>query len=460
MIELPYFADALTLYSRLEGFGNAVLLESGGDGDRARWDIIGSGSIPDADITLDSALSVPQTLERVHAARTAIVERLGPIDASEHREADATLPFHGGYIGHFSYELGRRLHGLAPAATAMPLAVVRYYPWAVVQDRENERSWLTGTCPDALKEHLRRALEKPADGPETCDNFQLDAPFAGPWTRDHFRTCLAQVHEYLLGGDCYQINIGQPFKAPYRGDLKPAYAALRRVARAPFSAYFPLEERRALLSVSPERFLQVRNGTVETRPIKGTRPRHVDAEQDRKAARALLASPKERAENLMIVDLLRNDLGRFCATGSVEVDQLYRLESYATVHHLTSVICGRLDAGIEPIDLLLGCLPGGSITGAPKRRAMELIDELEPEARQSWCGTIFYLSRDGQMDSSITIRSLFADGHTLTCWAGGGLVVDSEADAEFREQQHKVGALLACLETACAAGPTSCRGCS
>lgn len=448
MIELPYFADALKLFSCLEGFGNAVLLESGGESDQARWDIIASGSIPDADIVLDSALSAQQTLEHVNAARGAIVERLQPIDARGQCETDTTPPFHGGYIGHFSYELGRRLHALPPAATAMPLAVVRYYPWAVVQDRENERSWLTGTCPGATEEHLRRALENPDVGPKSCSSFQLDAPFAGPWTQDHFRTCFAQVHDYLLGGDCYQINIGQPFTAPYRGDLKSAYASLRRVARAPFSAYFPLGNRRTLLSVSPERFLQVRNGVVETRPIKGTRPRHADAQRDRNAAQALLASPKERAENLMIVDLLRNDLGRFCATGSVEVDQLYRLESYATVHHLTSVIRGRLDAGVEPIDLLLGCLPGGSITGAPKRRAMELIDELEPEARQSWCGTIFYLSQDGQMDSSITIRSLFGDGQTLTCWAGGGLVADSLADAEYQEQQDKVGALLACLENA------------
>ena len=200
------------------------------------------------------------------------------------------------------------------------------------------------------------------------------------------------------------------------------------------------------MSLSPERFLTVDDGRVETRPIKGTRPRRADPRADRAAARELVASEKERAENLMIVDLLRNDIGRFCDTGSVHVDELFRLESYRTVHHLVSVVSGRLRAGYGAVDLLLGCLPGGSITGAPKHRAMQIIDELEPEARELWCGTLFYLSRHGRLDSNIMIRTLVADGNRLTCWAGGGLVNDSRAADEFQEQRDKVGAFLDCLE--------------
>ena len=225
-----------------------------------------------------------------------------------------------------------------------------------------------------------------------------------------------------------------------------AYDRLRGIARAPFSALLPLDEDHLLLSLSPERYLTTDGQTVETRPIKGTRPRSNDEAIDAAAARDLLSSEKERAENLMIVDLMRNDLGKFCETGSITVDELFGLESYATVHHLVSVIRGQLRHDTTPLALLLGCLPGGSITGAPKRRAMEIIDHLEPASRQAWCGSIFYWSRHGRMDSSITIRTLFNQAGELHCWAGGGLVHDSQARAEYRELEHKVGAFLRCLE--------------
>jgi para-aminobenzoate synthetase component 1 len=198
----------------------------------------------------------------------------------------------------------------------------------------------------------------------------------------------------------------------------------------------------SLLCLSPERFLTVRAGEVETRPIKGTRPRGATAQRDRAAAQALLASEKERAENLMIVDLLRNDIGRFCRPGSVRVEALFEIESYATVHHLVSSVRGNLAPDVTPLQLLLGCLPGGSITGAPKHRAMEIIDELEPASRQAWCGTVFYLSRDGRLDSNVAIRTLFNEGQELVCWAGGGLVADSRATSEYAEQYDKVGAFL------------------
>lgn len=442
MLEIPFQSDPLPLYRNLEDLGGAVLLESHGSSPQARWDILAAAPSPQDSAVLPSSLSATETVSAVDTFRRRVARQLD-------KETDATsdLPFTGGFIGHLSYELGRRLQGLPPQRTRMPIAVLRHYPWAIVQDRRSERSWLVGEVPSRLGEQIKSWATLPAAGKSPlAERFRLTSAFQSAWSKAEFRERFERVREYVLSGDCYQINIGQPFKAGFHGDPLGAYAALRKVANAPFSAYLPLGNGSALLSLSPERFLQITGDTVETRPIKGTRPRSPNRDLDEEQARALLHSPKERAENLMIVDLLRNDLGRHCETGSIRVDELYRLESYATVHHLTSVIRGTLRRGTSPLDLFLGCLPGGSITGAPKRRAMELIDELEPEPRQSWCGNVFYLSNSGRMDSSIAIRTLYADEQTLTCWAGGGLVIDSEADAEYQEHLDKVGALLASLE--------------
>jgi len=196
------------------------------------------------------------------------------------------------------------------------------------------------------------------------------------------------------------------------------------------------------LSSSPERFLRVEDRAVESRPIKGTRRRVSDPVEDRRLAEELAESEKDRAENIMIVDLLRNDLGKSCAVGSVEVPQLFTVESYTTVHHLVSTIRGRLADELDAADLLRGCFPGGSITGAPKLRAMEIIEELEPFRRTVYCGSIGYLSCDGKMDTNIAIRTLVHCAGKMYCWAGGGIVADSELDEEYRESLDKAAAML------------------
>jgi para-aminobenzoate synthetase component 1 len=201
-----------------------------------------------------------------------------------------------------------------------------------------------------------------------------------------------------------------------------------------------------VLSSSPECFLTLRSGQVETRPIKGTRPRRPDPAEDARQVAELSASPKDRAENLMIVDLLRNDLGRVCRPGSIRVPDLFRVEHYATVHHLVSTVTGELAAGRDALDLLAACFPGGSITGAPKRRAMEIIQELEPAARGLYCGSLGYLGVDGDMDLNIAIRTLTVADRVAEFWAGGGLVADSRADDEYRECGHKARALRETLE--------------
>jgi para-aminobenzoate synthetase component 1 len=201
-----------------------------------------------------------------------------------------------------------------------------------------------------------------------------------------------------------------------------------------------------VLSLSPERFVKVSQRQVETRPIKGTRPRGRDADEDAAFARELLASDKDRAENLMIVDLLRNDLGRTCRIGSVKVPELFSLESYPNVHHLVSAVTGELADGKDALDLIGGSFPGGSITGAPKIRAMQIIDELERNRRALYCGSLMYLDVRGSMDSSIAIRSLLAKDGQMACWGGGGIVADSQWEAEYQETFTKVRVLMETLE--------------
>jgi len=252
------------------------------------------------------------------------------------------------------------------------------------------------------------------------------------------------VQDYLRAGDCYQINLAQRFSAAGTGNALEAYLSLRRLNPAPYSAFLNLPQGQ-ILCASPECFLRVCNGGVETRPIKGTRPRSSDVLQDRRLAEELLNHPKDRAENLMIVDLLRNDLGKSCAPGSVRVPKLFEIESFANVHHMVSTVEGRLAEGRDALHVLRDCFPGGSVTGAPKLRAMQIIAQLEPQCRGIYCGAIGYVGFDGDMDSNIVIRTLVYSGGVVRCWAGGGIVADSDEKAEYQETLDKASAMLELL---------------
>jgi para-aminobenzoate synthetase component 1 len=253
-----------------------------------------------------------------------------------------------------------------------------------------------------------------------------------------------RIRDYIREGDCYQVNLAQRFQAPCTGDPWLGYRRLRAINPAPFAAYLNLPFGQ-VLSSSPERFLEVRGGHVETRPIKGTRPRQSDPAADAAQAGELAACGKDRAENLMIVDLLRNDLGKVCVPGSVETSRLFEVESFANVHHLVSTVTGRLAPGLDAIDLLRAAFPGGSITGAPKLRAMEIIEELEPDRRGVYCGAIGYLGFNGDMDTNIAIRTVVITAGQAHCWAGGGIVADSEWQAEYQECLDKASPMLRLL---------------
>jgi para-aminobenzoate synthetase component 1 len=268
--------------------------------------------------------------------------------------------------------------------------------------------------------------------------------FLSNFTRRGYLEAVRRVKEYILAGDIYQANLSQRFQAPLREHPWMLYRRLRRLNAAPFSAYFNLVQAQ-VCSSSPERFLRGDGVRVETRPIKGTRPRSPDPGEDRRLAEELAASPKDRAELSMIVDLERNDLGRVCSYGSVRVEEHAVIEHYATVHHLVSTVTGELHEGKDVVDLLRASFPGGSITGAPKIRAMEIIDELEPHARSVYTGSIGYLGYDGGFDLNVAIRTVIVKGNTAYFQVGGGIVADSVPEDEYQETLDKGKAIFQAL---------------
>lgn len=357
-------------------------------------------------------------------------------------DTNEEVPFVGGALGYFSYDLGRRVEKLPEIATqdiVAPDMAVGIYTWALIVDHQTQTAKLVGQAIDEAHQWLTTqvAMVEPA--------FALSNDWQSNMSRDDYQRKFDCVQEYLLSGDCYQINLAQRFHATYQGSEWQAYQKLEQSNQAPFSAFIRLENA-AILSVSPERFLELKNGVIETKPIKGTRPRHRDTQQDNHAAFELANAEKDQAENLMIVDLLRNDIGRVAKPGSVHVPKLFDIESFPAVHHLVSTIRAELAPQYNAADLLRACFPGGSITGAPKVRAMEIIEELEPHRRSAYCGSIGYISRHGRMDTSITIRTLVAEQGKLYAWAGGGVVADSQCDAEYQETLDKLSKILPTLQ--------------
>lgn len=420
--------------------------------------LLSSGDADHSDNRFDILTAEPRATLVTRGEITQITDARGTIDSREDPllllqqqcdalgvtpVANAALPFQGGALGLFGYDLGRRFEQLPQQAQAdltTPDMAVGIYDWALIADHHRQTLTLLALQDiDARAAWLAQWPERDADPFSLTSHWQSNLDYAAYAAR------FSAVQAYIQAGDCYQVNLAQRFQAGYQGDEWQAFCALNRANRAPFSAFLRLPQS-VILSLSPERFLSLNEKQIETRPIKGTRPRCADPIADRQQADALQNAEKDRAENLMIVDLLRNDIGRVAMPGSVSVPELFVVEPFPAVHHLVSTVRAQLPDALQATDLLRACFPGGSITGAPKIRAMEIIDELEPHRRNAWCGSIGYLSLCGRMDSSITIRTLIAEGQQLYCAAGGGIVADSEPEAEYQETLDKVSRILPALE--------------
>ena len=356
------------------------------------------------------------------------------------------LPFYGGAIGYWDYELGGRFESLPQpreSDISLPNMYVGIYDTAIVIEHGTEHIQFVSQAFDA-EQRLSQLQSSMIEPDVSSQVFSLTSSWQSNMTKPEYSEKFGRVQEYLLSGDCYQINLAQRFSASYKGDEWQAYLQLRAQNAAPFSSFMRLPQG-AVLSVSPERFLQVIDNRVETKPIKGTRPRSIDPKIDEEMASDLRQAEKDRAENLMIVDLLRNDLSKVAVPGTVEVPSLFAIESFPAVHHLVSTVTAQIRPPFTSLDLLRGAFPGGSITGAPKIRAMQIIHELEPTPRSVYCGAIGYITPEGNMDTNITIRTLVCNKNKIHCWAGGGLVADSDCDSEYQETLDKVNKILPVL---------------
>ncbi len=352
--------------------------------------------------------------------------------------------FIGGALGYFSYDLARSIESLPQQAVRdidIPEMGVGIYHWAVITDHRVRRTVLRFSpgCSSKERDQVRQCLSEGAQ--TTADIFRLTSLLQSNFDQHSYKGVFAELLEYINAGDCYQANLAQRFSATYQGDPWDLFRRLDGQMQAPYSAYLDVEGSQ-IVCLSPERFLTAHDGRVTTQPIKGTRPRGCNAKEDRRLADELIDSEKDRAENLMIVDLLRNDLGKCCTSGSVEVPSLFQLTSYANVHHLVSTVTGSLAPQQHALDLLKGCFPGGSITGAPKIRAMQIIDELEPQRRAIYSGSIGYIGFDGNMNTNIAIRTLLCHNDQVHCWGGGGIVADSDWHLEYLESLDKIAMLL------------------
>ncbi len=446
--ELSYHEDSSRLFETIRDHDWPIWLDSGSPHtEQGRFDII----VADPIATLVTRGLVTEITHGDHVTlspddpltllRPWVDTDVSPIPG---------IPFAGGAVGYFGYDLARRLERLptiAEDAEDIPDMAIGIYDWAVVVDHKDKKS--------VLVSHGAASMTS-TRWEELVWSFRCDA--ATRWTVPFhllsdvkpdldlaaYAERFSRLKRYIADGDCYQANLTRRFSARAGGDSWTAYCELRKLNPAPMAAYLQLPFVQ-ILSSSPEGFLRVDNRQITTKPIKGTRPRHADPVLDQQQMSALQNATKDRAENVMIVDLLRNDLGKVCETGSVRVAALFDIESFSMVHHLVSSVIGKLRDDCDNIDLLRACFPGGSITGAPKLRAMEIIEELEPHRRGVYCGAIGYIGADDGMDLNIAIRTLIYSDGQVRFWVGGGIVADSVMGEEFQETLDKAKAIMLML---------------
>ena len=448
LVELDYARDSALLFSCIAGEPWSIFLDSGYPLiDRGRYDIM-TGRPYRTLLTYgkETRIADGETLQYSDEDPFNLVKQ----QLGELRVNLSGFPFSGGALGYFSYDLGRRIEQLPTQCRDdihMPDMAIGLYNWALVVDHHIRRTWLIAAEGARLSADEWKGLQELFSSGDTWQKtgHSVQSSLLNHTGKEQYFADFNRIQDYIRDGDCYQVNLAQRFSIAVTGDSWSVYRQLRKSNPAPYACFFRLEQG-CILSSSPERFISVSDDQVETKPIKGTIRRSVYAYEDKALAEQLLESAKDRAENLMIVDLLRNDIGKNCEIGSIKVPRLFALESYATVHHLVSTVTGRLAQGRHALDLLRGAFPGGSITGAPKLRAMQIIEELEAFRRTVYCGAIGYIGFDGNMDTNIAIRTLVHKDDRIYFWAGGGIVSDSVPESEYRECFIKAEAIMRLFE--------------
>lgn len=446
--KLPCKLSPPEVYQRLQHIDEPAWLDSAeAGGPRGSHSIIAVGWSHSLLCNADGQT----TLQK--AGEPPVVSTLDPLAALDelltrkHRENTTGFPFAGGLIGYLSYDLCQQLDGIPlPCSTtgAMPLMHWQCYEAALTCDHATGQWYFVSSAKEPplallnkIKECLSGSYQQPA-------NSYHVSGLTSNFTEAEFCAAVESARAYIASGDIYQVNLSQQYSAAFEGNPLALYQRLREVSPAPYAALLPLAEGH-LLSSSPELFLRVRGYHIETRPIKGTRPRDASASTDARNRAELAASEKERAELLMIADLERNDLGRICQPGSVHTSELHAIEAYPHVFHQIAHIHGQLKPGMAPGSILRATFPGGSITGAPKIRAMQIISELEPVRRGAYCGSIGWIGYDGAMELNIAIRTLLIQRNKVLFNVGGGIVWDSIPAHEYQETLHKAAGMLIAL---------------
>lgn len=392
-------------------------------------------------------------------ALKGIFKRCDPARETDLRECVKGIPFTSGWVGYFSYDLKNFIEELPDAAAddiGIPDCILGFYDKVLIYDNVERKAYIASCDLPGLSSSEKYGHGAPERLAEFKDRISSAAVgkagiFKSPpsalesnFSKPSYLDAIKKAKAYIKNGDIYQVNLSQRFSTKLNIEPVELYSRLRDFSPAPFSSFLDFKDV-IILSSSPERFLMKQGRYIETRPIKGTAPRGKDKIRDLESARWLTGSAKDRAEHIMIVDLERNDLGRICEYGSVKPTERIVLEKYSNVFHLVSTVAGRLKAEAGPIDCLLVAFPGGSITGAPKIRAMEIIEELEPVKRSIYTGAIGYISSSGNMDMSIVIRTFLIKEGNVYFQVGGGIVADSDPEKEYEETLHKAGGLMRSL---------------
>jgi para-aminobenzoate synthetase component 1 len=443
LIELPYFADTWVYLGALKTASGLVWHHEGKTSISNEW----VSAWPEKEFSYHGQHMT--TIKNVDKSSSKERGRFFDIIRSHTPtlEKYADINFSGGLAGHLSYDYGLELLDIVSRheATQMPLATVGLYSWSLNINHQSKtaRIYIQPFCSESVKRSIV-AFKKQLNGLVTKNKTSVQ-DWVCKTHKQEYEQSFNRLKNYIVEGDCYQVNLTRQWHTEVlQGDDLALYQRLVSSMPAPFSVFHRTESH-SLLSVSPERFIKINQSDIITQPIKGTRARSDDTTIDQQRIRELSNSEKDRAENLMIVDLLRNDIAKNAVPGSVKVDKLFELQSFKNVHHLVSTVSSKLLEERDALDVLEDAFPGGSITGAPKKRAMEIIDELEACRRGNYCGCSFYLGAENEFDSNILIRSMTLHNNRLTCSGGGGIVFDSEMESEYDESDVKVRRLLSAL---------------